>query len=250
MHTEKYGFVYIWFDRKHKRYYVGCHWGTETDGYVCSSSWMKQAYKIRPNDFKRRILSRIEDRSKLLEEEYKWLALIRPEELKVRYYNVQNRHFAHWAQDPERRKEISNKISLINKSMPAWNKGKKMPPLSEERKEQNRQWMLKNCPHKGLPRSKETKAKISERNKGMKQPTRSEEFCRAISERKRGIPMSESAKKALSQTQRKNSGFLYYVDGILFETVTDIMKELSLASSTVWGRINSSSFPTWQKVAK
>ena len=34
---EKYGFVYIWFDRKHKRYYIGCHWGHEDDGYVCSS---------------------------------------------------------------------------------------------------------------------------------------------------------------------------------------------------------------------
>lgn len=36
--NNKYGFVYLWFDRKHKRYYVGCHWGTTEDGYVCSSS--------------------------------------------------------------------------------------------------------------------------------------------------------------------------------------------------------------------
>ena len=53
---EKYGFVYIWFDKKHRRYYVGCHWGNEYDGYVCSSSWMNQAYRIRPQDFKRRII--------------------------------------------------------------------------------------------------------------------------------------------------------------------------------------------------
>jgi hypothetical protein len=53
---EKYGFVYIWFDRKHKRFYIGCHWGKENDGYVCSSPWMKQAYKHRPQDFKRKIL--------------------------------------------------------------------------------------------------------------------------------------------------------------------------------------------------
>ena len=39
---EKYGFVYIWYDRKHKRYYIGCRWGTENDGYICSSSWMKK----------------------------------------------------------------------------------------------------------------------------------------------------------------------------------------------------------------
>jgi hypothetical protein len=78
---EKYGFVYIWYDRKHKRYYIGCRWGNETDGYVCSSSWMKRAYKTRPEDFKRRILSRVYTNKKdLLEEEYKWLKQIKKEE--------------------------------------------------------------------------------------------------------------------------------------------------------------------------
>lgn len=75
---EKYGFVYIWFDRKHKRYYIGCHWGTENDGYICSSSNMKSAYNRRPQDFKRRIISRVyTNRKDLLEEEYKWLSQIK-----------------------------------------------------------------------------------------------------------------------------------------------------------------------------
>ena len=56
---EKHGFVYIWYDRKHKRYYIGSHWGTEDDGYICSSKWMMQAYKLRPKDFTRKIISRI-----------------------------------------------------------------------------------------------------------------------------------------------------------------------------------------------
>jgi hypothetical protein len=55
---QKYGIVYLWFDRKKKRYYLGAHWGTENDGYVCSSKWMKSAYKRRHQDFKRRILER------------------------------------------------------------------------------------------------------------------------------------------------------------------------------------------------
>lgn len=38
----KYGFVYIWFDRKHHRFYIGCHWGHEEDGYICSSNWMRE----------------------------------------------------------------------------------------------------------------------------------------------------------------------------------------------------------------
>lgn len=83
------GFVYIWYDRKHKRYYLGSHWGREDDGYVCSSRWMRNAYKIRPNDFKRRILARVEEsRQALLHEEQRWLFMIKPEELKVRYYNA------------------------------------------------------------------------------------------------------------------------------------------------------------------
>lgn len=94
---EKYGFVYIWYDRKYKRYYIGCHWGTENDGYVCSSTWMMQAYKRRPEDFRRKILSRIySSRKDLFEEEHKWLSLINNNELKNKYYNVYNRKFDHF----------------------------------------------------------------------------------------------------------------------------------------------------------
>jgi hypothetical protein len=111
---EKYGFAYIWFDRKHKRYYIGSHWGTENDGYVCSSSWMMQAYKLRPEDFKRRILSRIyEGKKNLLEEEYKWLSLISDEEISSKkYYNRTKHKNGHWmAEDYEKdvRKRISQK---------------------------------------------------------------------------------------------------------------------------------------------
>ena len=56
---EKYGFIYVWYDKKHKRYYVGSHWGHEDDGYICSSSWMRKAYRRRPSDFRRRIIARV-----------------------------------------------------------------------------------------------------------------------------------------------------------------------------------------------
>ena len=82
----KYGIVYLWYDKKYKRYYIGCHWGTENDGYICSSSWMKKSYKKRPQDFKRKILSIIKTNKKdLLQEEYKWLSLIKEEELGKKY---------------------------------------------------------------------------------------------------------------------------------------------------------------------
>jgi hypothetical protein len=94
---EKYGFVYLWYDKKHKRFYIGCRWGREDDGYICSSPWMKKGYKLRPLDFKRRILkTNIADKSKLLEEEYRWLSKIKNDELGKRYYNIHNHHFGHW----------------------------------------------------------------------------------------------------------------------------------------------------------
>jgi hypothetical protein len=117
MSKEKYGFVYLWRDRKHKRYYIGCHWGTVDDGYICSSSWMKQAYKHRPEDFKRKILvTDIRDRSKLHEEEFKFLSRIKDDELKTKYYNLNNHHFNHWTSNPNTLKTTRERISQNTKA--------------------------------------------------------------------------------------------------------------------------------------
>lgn len=116
MKQEKYGFVYIWFDRKHKRFYIGSHWGDEQDGYVCSSTWMKQAYKIRPQDFKRKILSRIyTNKSDLLVKEYEWLSLISDDEIKnQKYYNRTKHKNGHWtAEDYEG--DVKKRISISTK---------------------------------------------------------------------------------------------------------------------------------------
>lgn len=110
MSDEKYGFVYVWRDKKHNRLYVGCHWGTETDGYLCSSNWMRDSYKRRPDDFKRRIVQRVSDRTELLTEEHKWLTQIKDEELGKKFYNLNKHHFGHWA-STDRAEEIRQKIS-------------------------------------------------------------------------------------------------------------------------------------------
>jgi hypothetical protein len=113
---EKYGFVYIWFDRKHNRFYIGCHWGREDDGYICSSPWMRKSYKRRPEDFKRKILARIAtNRQDLLDEEYKWLSFINKHELGKKYYNLNNNHNGHWTANDETIKTISEKISVKTK---------------------------------------------------------------------------------------------------------------------------------------
>jgi len=168
---ENYGFVYIWFDRKHKRYYIGCHWGCIDDGYVCSSSNMKSAYKRRPNDFKRKILIKIYTNKKdLLEEEYKWLSKIKKEELGKRYYNLHNYHFSHWSTDENSKLSVGEKISkshLENPNFGKWNAGKF---LSEETKEKISN-KLKGKPSNYI-RSKETRDKISNNNKRLQKENR------------------------------------------------------------------------------
>jgi hypothetical protein len=89
MNVKKYGFVYIWFDKKRKMYYIGSHWGSEDDGYICSSNRMRMNYTYRPDDFRRKIIEKVfSDRNELYIKEQKWLMLIKKEELGKKYYNM------------------------------------------------------------------------------------------------------------------------------------------------------------------
>lgn len=180
MSKEKYGFVYIWFDRKHKRYYIGCRWGRTDDGYICSSRWMSQAYGLRPRDFKRRILkSNISTRQETYAEEQKWLGMIRESEIKPntqtpRYYNLNIMNNKVWHSYDDNIRTIGQKISKAKK-------GKKTGPMSEMRK--------KNI-------SDAKKKKIAERG-GL-----SEEHKRKLREAKLGTKRSEDAKRKTSESMR------------------------------------------------
>lgn len=164
----KYGIVYLWYDRKHKRYYIGCHWGTKDDKYICSSTWMLKAYKHRPNDFKRKILKIIySDKKEMLQEEYKWLSMIKKEELGKKYYNLHNHHFNHWSADENSKLKISEKISKHHKETPdfgKWNKGKS---LTEEAKKKISIATSKAMKmyYESNPRTEATRKKISENTK-------------------------------------------------------------------------------------
>ena len=110
MKKEKCGFIYLWRDKKYNRYYIGSHWGTEDDGYICSSKWMRNSYDKRPQDFKRRIVQYVQNREDLYDVENQWLSMIKKEEVKVRYYNL-NLIANHWTAYPENVKTIREKIS-------------------------------------------------------------------------------------------------------------------------------------------
>lgn len=163
---EKYGFVYIWFDKKHKRFYIGCRWGTEDDGYICSSSWMKNAYKRRAQDFRRRILKKNINKEFLLAEEHKWLSLIKDEELGVRYYNLTNYKNGHWAFNETSRLSVGEKISLSHRKDPNrgwWCKGKQ---LSAEHREKLSKAKLGHSYNKGRKHSDDHKKKNGDAHRG------------------------------------------------------------------------------------
>lgn len=140
---EKYGFIYIWFDKKNKRYYIGRRWGNINDGYICSSQWMKSAIKSRPNDFKRKILkTNISSKQELRKEEYKYLSLIESHEFGTKYYNLKNNALGYRPKETYNghTEETKQKISKTKKQNPT------------------KYWQ-------GKRRSEETKQKISKTKK-------------------------------------------------------------------------------------
>ena len=192
------GFIYIWRDRKKNRYYVGSHWGAEDDGYVCSSTWMLQAYRRRPQDFKRRILERFEDRAMSHEVEHRWLQMMKPEELRQRYYNLCNRRFGHWSTDERSRKSVGQKIA----SSPGWreklSRSLKGKPFSEDHRK-NISLAAKTRKTRSL--SAETKEKIRQAQVG--KINGDPEARRAASERRRGVKLSVEHRKKISEGRKR-----------------------------------------------
>jgi predicted RNA-binding Zn-ribbon protein involved in translation (DUF1610 family) len=116
---ERFGFVYVWRDRLRKRFYVGSHWGHPDDGYICSSPWMKRAYRNRPGDFRRRVVATVKtSRTDLLQEEQRWLDMIEPSALKIRYYNVSRSIKNPWHQHEASRWSVAQKIGFKLKGRP------------------------------------------------------------------------------------------------------------------------------------
>lgn len=174
---EKYGFVYLWFDRKHFKFYIGSHWGTECDGYVCSSKNMRENFRYRPSDFKRRILSRVySDRKELLAVEQKWIDLIKPEEFGREYYNVNAKvgQYAWWMNEDTkaevRKKQVAAKLGKPRSGKP------------------------ENWKH-----TTETKKKLSQIHKGRRGPNTgkifSEEWKKNMAEAAKGRPSWNKGKK-------------------------------------------------------
>lgn len=198
---EKYGFVYIWYDKKHRRYYIGSHWGREDDRYICSSTWMRNAYKRRPQDFKRRIIERTTERSDLLIMESKWLERIHDDEIGKKYYNLTNKIRGLWHMG-EFATEICEKISYTKRG-----RAGKLHSI-ETRNKMSRSHMGKKHNANSIQKmrnkylSEETRNKMSVSKTGIALPPRSAEHRNAISVAKTGKKNKIETNEKISATMK------------------------------------------------
>lgn len=95
MNTTYYGYVYIWYDTKYKKYIIGSHHGIVEDNYKTSTGGIhvRNIFKYRPHTMKFRVLeyNYIEDSYKFTQlMEQKWLNKRPNIKFNEKYYNMSN----------------------------------------------------------------------------------------------------------------------------------------------------------------
>lgn len=80
--TECFGYVYMWYDTKRGKFYIGSHKGYIQDKYKSGSKWLNDVIKKRPESMRMRVLEYYygDNRVELYKLEEKWL----------KFYDVQN----------------------------------------------------------------------------------------------------------------------------------------------------------------
>jgi NUMOD3 motif len=155
-------FLYIWFDKNRKMFYVGMHEGEPTDGYISSSRWFNGEHQYRPNDFRRKILKFFNTKEEARKEEARFLRFIEEHEFGKKYYNLKNgkpKGSSPWNKGTPMSIEQRKKLSEIKKGKPSPHKGKKFPKIQG----------LNN----GMSKP-ESKHKLSKRVTGRKMATRTD----------------------------------------------------------------------------
>ena len=272
---QKYGFVYIWRDRKHNRYYIGAHWGTENDGYICSSRWMKAAYKRRPADFKRKIIEITNEMDLLLDIEAKWLSLIKENELRIRYYNLRNKKFNHWTAYPENVQTIKEKISYKTKEAMArpevkekYKKGLKNRDcrssdleVRKKRSESMKKAMAEKFPIEQRADYNRVKfgsekyvQNMKEKSKNMWANRTDEEknkIGKKISEKNKGLKCrlgqknSNQHRKKRSVSMKGKNSKVIVADGVQYSSIAEAIESLGISRSTINRKLKSNKLNNW-----
>tara|TARA_R110000868_G_scaffold25423_2_gene99148 strand:- start:8993 stop:9811 length:819 start_codon:yes stop_codon:yes gene_type:complete len=186
---------------------------------------MKDSYKRRPQDFKRKIISKIETNKKdLLEEEYKWLKLIKTNELKIKYYNLHNHKFNHWSSNEKEAKnsieKMANSLRIRNSAMSQEERNEKFGTrrgsvshlkgktfeefYGKEKSDELKEIMRQNS--LGKRKSEETKNKLRGKPSPMLGKTHTEEARLKISLTHKGTikgPPSEETKSKIGIKNKK-----------------------------------------------
>ncbi len=150
-------FVYMWFDKARKMFYVGQHSGSYDDQYTSSSRWLAGEIKYRPKDFKRRIIKSFNTKHEAQLYEGYLLTLISETEWGVKYYNSKQGK---------------------PKGIKPWNAGKSDIYSQETIEKMSNAKLGKTSPTKGMTMSKsadngrKSAAKISAKVTGRKLATR------------------------------------------------------------------------------
>lgn len=275
---EEYGFIYLWRDRKHNRYYLGAHWGNINDGYDCSSRWMRAAMKRRPADFKRRILEYVYDKCKLYDIEYKWLSMIKVTEIKIKYYNLRVNKFNNWSAYPEKVKTIKEKISYKTKEAMSrpdvranYEEGLKTrdnhssdPHAIEKRRQSMIKTMAEKFPEenrrKALTEEERTqyysdKAKTMHANRSEQQRG---EVGKKISEANTGKKMrlgqtnSDDHRKKISEALKGkiHPRHKIIISDVVYESTVLASKELGISVATICRRLQSNKYPEYLRIGE
>jgi len=122
-------FLYIWYDKCRKMFYVGMHEGNINDNYISSSRWFNGEHQYRSKDFKRKIIKTFNDRKSARKEEARFLRMIKDSEFGKKYYNLKNGRppgFEPWNKGKKNiySQETLAKMSMAKKGKPSNNQNK------------------------------------------------------------------------------------------------------------------------------
>ena len=166
-------FVYCWTDHKTNKLYVGSHKGSTDDGYVCSSKYMMEEYKKRPENFTRQIIAEGElSDIRKLEAKILQSANARLDEQFYNKHDNDGFFFDGWKKgefSDEHRKNMSVSASKRKKTtdhLMKLHEGRKNSKNSEEH---NRKISEKNT---GKKHTQETLDKLSKKLKGRISPNK------------------------------------------------------------------------------
>lgn len=183
-------FVYCWTDKKTNMLYVGSHKGSTDDGYICSSKYMLAEYNKRLEDFSRQIVAegKFEDIRSLES------AILKSANAKLneQFYNMHENDGKFYLKFHTEKAKA--KISKGNT-------GKTRPDLSER----NKKGMSKNSIEK-MVNTRRANGSYDSVNNPMYGKQHSEESKNKMSLNKLGknkIPKSEETKRKMSEARKK-----------------------------------------------